>query len=59
MAATRCWKKNPDTPVIYVLDWSGTTNELIWHVIYGTSRDDAKLRVAVNATSGDFIRVEK
>jgi hypothetical protein len=52
-------EKNPDTPVIYVLDWSGTTNELIWHVIYGTSRDDAKFRVAVNATSGDFIRVEK
>jgi hypothetical protein len=52
-------EKNPDTPVIYVLDWSGTTNELIWHVIYGASRDDAKLRVAVNGTTGDFIRVEK
>jgi|HubBroStandDraft_5_1064220.scaffolds.fasta_scaffold01699_11 hypothetical protein len=52
-------EKNPDLPVIYVLDWSGTTNELIWHVIYGTSRDDAKLRVAVNATTGDFMRVEK
>jgi hypothetical protein len=52
-------EKAPDTPVMYVLDWSRTTNELIWHVIYGASRDDAKLRVAVNATSGDFIRVEK
>jgi hypothetical protein len=52
-------EKNPETPIIYVLDWSGTTNELIWHVIYGTSRDDAKLRVAVNGTTGDFIRVEK
>jgi hypothetical protein len=52
-------EKEPETPVIYVLDWSRATNELIWHVIYGTSRDDAKLRVAVNATSGDFIRVEK
>ncbi|HVO79814.1 MAG TPA: hypothetical protein VMT28_03735 [Terriglobales bacterium] len=50
---------NPDTPVLYLLDWSSATNELIWHVIYGTSRDEAKLRVAVNASSGDFLRVEK
>jgi hypothetical protein len=51
--------KDPDTPVMYLLDWSRPTSELIWHVIYGSSRDDAKLRVAVNATTGDFIRVEK
>jgi hypothetical protein len=52
-------KKDPDTPVFYVLDWSHATNELIWHVIYGTSRDQAKWIVAVNASTGDFIRVEK
>lgn len=52
-------EKDPDTPVLYALDWSRATNELIWHVIYGNSRDEAKLRVAVNASSGDFIRVEK
>jgi hypothetical protein len=51
--------KDLDTPILYVLDWSSATNELIWHVIYGVSRDDYKLRVAVNASSGDFIRVEK
>lgn len=51
--------KAADTPVFYVLDWSSATNKLIWHVIYGTSRDDAKLRVAVDGTSGEFIRVEK
>ena len=45
--------------VFYVLDWSHATNELIWHVIYGPSRDEAKWIVAVNASSGDFIRVEK
>jgi hypothetical protein len=28
-------------------------------VIYGTSRDDAKLIVDVNGTTGEFIRVEK
>ena len=52
-------KKDPDTPVFYVLDWSHATNELIWHVIYGASRDEAKWIVAVNASTGDFIRVEK
>jgi len=52
-------EKTPDTPVIYLLDWNRATNELTWHVIYGNSRDDAKLRVAVNASSGDFLRVEK
>jgi hypothetical protein len=51
--------KDPDTPILYMLDWSSATNELIWHVIYGVSRDDYKLKVAVNASSGDFIRVEK
>jgi len=51
--------KDADTPVFYVLDWSHATNELIWHVIYGMSRDQAKWIVAVNASTGDFIRVEK
>jgi hypothetical protein len=50
---------DPATPVIYVCDWNHNTNELTWHVIYGNSRDDAKLRVAINASSGVFIRVEK
>jgi hypothetical protein len=52
-------EKEPDTPISYICDWNHNTNELIWHVIYGASRDEAKLRVAVNASSGDFIRVEK
>ncbi|HET7441527.1 MAG TPA: hypothetical protein VFJ47_09510 [Terriglobales bacterium] len=52
-------ENNPNTGVFYVLDWNRSGNELIWHVIYGDTRDNPKLRVAVNATSGDFIRVEK
>ena len=39
-------EKEPDTPVLYLLDWNRQTNELLWHVIYGTDRDTAKLRVA-------------
>ncbi len=50
---------NPDTPVLYVLDWNRPTASVLWHVIYGTDADSAKLRVAVNATTGDFSKVEK
>jgi hypothetical protein len=52
-------EKAPDTPVTYICDWNHNTNELIWHVIYGASREDAKLTVAVNGSTGEFIRVEK
>jgi hypothetical protein len=52
-------EKDPSTPVIYVCDWNHNTNELVWHVIYGSTRDNAKLTVAVNASTGEFIRVEK
>jgi hypothetical protein len=50
---------DPTTPVLYICDWNHNTNELIWHVIYGASRETAKLTVAINASSGVFIRVEK
>lgn len=52
-------EKSPDTPVIYICDWNHNTNELVWHVIYGANREGAKLTVAVNASTGEFIRVEK
>lgn len=51
--------KDPKQPVIFMLDWNPRANELIWHVIYGNDPDEAKLRVAVNASSGEFLRVEK
>jgi len=52
-------EKDPAKPVIYVCDWNHNTNQLVWHVIYGSTRDSAKLTVAVNASTGEFIRVEK
>jgi hypothetical protein len=52
-------EKDPALPVIYVCDWNHLTNQLVWHVIYGPERDTAKLTVAVNASTGEFIRVEK
>jgi hypothetical protein len=52
-------QKDPKQPVFFVLDWDTAKNQLIWHVIYGNSQDEAKLRIAVDATSGAFVRVEK
>jgi hypothetical protein len=52
-------EKDPNTPVIYICDWNHNTNELVWHVIYGDSRENAKLTVSINASTGAFIRVEK
>ncbi|HEY4842602.1 MAG TPA: hypothetical protein VIH78_11575 [Terriglobales bacterium] len=52
-------EKEPDTPMLYVLEWNRQDNGLFWHVIYGADRETAKLRIAVNATTGEFSRVEK
>jgi len=51
--------KDPKQPVVFVLDWDTQKNGLVWRVIYGSSQDESKLRIAVNATSGEFLRVEK
>jgi hypothetical protein len=50
-------KKDPKQPVFFLLEWSGK-NRLVWHVIYGESRNDAKLAIAVDASSGAFIEKE-
>ncbi len=52
-------EKNPDTPLSYVLDWNPAINRLIWHVVYGASRGDAKLVVDVDASTAAFVRAEK
>jgi hypothetical protein len=52
-------KKDPKQPVIFLLSWDAADNQLIWHVIYGENPTEAKLRLAVDATSGAFLRVEK
>ncbi len=51
--------KAPDTPITYALDWDPRKNELVWHVMYGTSSANAKLTIAVNASTGTFLRVQK
>ncbi len=52
-------QENPALPVTYVCDWNRNTNQLIWHVIFGPGREGAKLVVSVDASTGEFIRVEK
>jgi hypothetical protein len=52
-------KKDPKQPIIFVLSWDAESNQLIWHVLYGENPTQTKLRIAVDATSGAFLRVEK
>jgi hypothetical protein len=52
-------KDKPDTAVIYLLDWNRSGSNLVWHVIYGTSRNQAALVADVDATTGAFLRKEK
>lgn len=47
--------KEATVPVSYRAQWSSRDNTLIWQVIYGNST----LVVAVDAATGQFIRVEK
>ncbi len=52
-------KANPDLPIVYILDWNPKQTQLTWHVLYGGTGTDTKLRVAVDASTGNFLRVEK
>ena len=51
-------KKDPKQPVTFTLDWDKQGSKLLWHVIYGTGVNDAKLRIAVDASTGEFVRNE-
>lgn len=51
--------KDPNQAVNFQCDWNPRERKLIWHVIYGTSGDDTKLRISVDASTGEFLRVEK
>jgi hypothetical protein len=52
-------EKDANQPVMYLLEFDGPSNELLWHVIFGTSRNENKLQILVDASSGEFVRVEK
>lgn len=52
-------KASPATKVFYMLEWAPRENRVFWHVMYGTDRNDLKLRVAIDASTGQFVKVEK
>ena len=52
-------KKDPKLPVNYSLNWEPRRSMLAWHVMYGKSMNDPDLDVVVNATTNEFVRVEK
>lgn len=52
-------RKDPHQPVIFLLAWDAGKSQLVWHVLYGENPTETKLRIAVDATSGDFLRIEK
>jgi hypothetical protein len=49
-------EKNPQQPIIYSLDWDGKKRELVWGIMYGSSRSDSKGQGVVDATTGKFLR---
>ena len=52
-------KKTPELPVNYRLAWETRSSMLVWHVIYGKSTNEPDLDVVVDATTNQFVRVEK
>ena len=51
--------ENANIPVTYLLDWNRSGNNLVWHVIYGNNRNEAKLVADLDASTGEFLRKEK
>jgi hypothetical protein len=52
-------KKDPETREFYRVEWNPRENKLYWHVAFGPDRNQTKLRIAADASTGAFIRVEK
>ncbi|HMK29446.1 MAG TPA: hypothetical protein VK473_07155 [Terriglobales bacterium] len=52
-------KKEPASNLNFSVDWSHAENKLIWHVLYGPSKNEPRLKIAVDASTGEFLRVEK
>jgi hypothetical protein len=51
-------EKDPQQPIIYLLDFDSGAGQLRWHVIYGDSESNAKLTILVDASTGRFLRKE-
>ena len=51
--------KTPSMPIYYRLHWDAGNNALVWNVMYGGSGNASKLNVLVDASTGQFIRIQK
>jgi hypothetical protein len=51
-------KKDPNQPVIYMLEWDPKAKVLLWYVIFGKSQSDSKGIGVINATTGAFVRAK-
>ena len=52
-------KKTPDALTKYVLIWDPHAARLVWSIRYAPSGNAAKLNVIVNASTGEFVYIEK
>lgn len=52
-------KKDPKQPVVYSLVLSPQQKQLLWYVVYGSSRDDSKGMGIISASTGAFLRAAK
>jgi len=51
--------KDAKLPLKYELEWEPRQGRLIWKVIYGSSENNAKLTVLVNASTNTFVKATK
>ena len=47
-------KKDPQQPILYLLDWDARRKQLLWVVVYGKSATDRQGIGVVDATTGAF-----
>lgn len=52
-------KKDPKMAVYYRLQWDPSHNILVWNVMFGGTGNDSKLNVQLDATTGNFVKIEK
>jgi hypothetical protein len=52
-------KQEKNTNVYYNLGWHARESKLVWRVAFGPEQNNPKITIDVDATSGEFMRVEK
>lgn len=52
-------KKDPQLPVLYILERDAKQKAVFWYVIYGKSQSDNKGIGVINASTGAFVRAGK